>query len=178
ALSEGDWWMRLGLSGQAARRLGNWIWNAAFVGGAATVGAAAGLAWLSRFKARGLRSRPDPAKDYAEGLERPARLQAEDDERISPVCRTRALLHGQRTERVVILVHGLTNCPQQWATFADLLHARGCNVLLPRMPRHGFQDRMTIEPSRLRAEELRDFADRVVDAAAGLGDDVILAGLS
>jgi carboxylesterase len=46
------------------------------------------------------------------------------------------------------------------------------------MPRHGLADRLTTEPSRLRAEELRDFADRVVDIAAGLGDRVTIVGLS
>lgn len=170
--------MRVRLSGEAAMHLGNWVWNAAFVAGAATVGGAALLTWLSRIKARGLHSRPDPASDYAEALARLEQLAALDDDRISPVCRTRGLLHGQPTEQVVILVHGLTNCPQQWAPFADVLYKRGCNVLLPRMPRHGLADRMTTEPSRLRAEELRDFADRTVDIAAGLGRQVTFVGLS
>jgi pimeloyl-ACP methyl ester carboxylesterase len=170
--------MRVRLSSEAARRLGNWVWNAAFVTGAATIGGAAALTWLSKIKARGLVSRPDPAPDYAEAVERLERLVALDDERISPVCRTRGLLHGQPTGQVVILVHGLTNCPQQWAPFADLLFKRGCNVLLPRMPRHGLADRMTTEPGLLRAEELRDFADRVVDIAAGLGEQVTIVGLS
>jgi pimeloyl-ACP methyl ester carboxylesterase len=170
--------MRLGLSAVAARRLGTWTWNAAFVAGAATVGGATGLAWLSRIKARGLEARPDPAPNYPEGVARLAQLETAEDETILDVCRTRGLLHGHRTAQAVILVHGLTNCPQQWAPFAELLYARGCNVLLPRMPRHGLADRMTTEPSRLRAEELRDFADRVVDAAAGLGDRVTIVGLS
>ena len=170
--------MQVRLSGAAARRIGTWAWNAAFVTGATTVGGAAVLAWLSRVKARGLHSRSDPARDYTGALERLERMAALDDERISPVCRTRGLLHGQPTERAVILVHGLTNCPQQWAPFADLLYKRGCNVLLPRMPRHGLKDRMTTEPSRLRAEELRDYADRIVDIAAGLGQEVTIVGLS
>src|SRR4051794_22714228 len=104
--------MRVGLSGQGARRLGTWVRNAALVAGAGAVGGAASVVWLSRIKARGLESRPDPAKTYAEALERLARLQAAEDDQISQVCRTRGLLHGKRTERVVILVHGLTNCPQ------------------------------------------------------------------
>jgi carboxylesterase len=166
------------VSGDVARRVGSWAWNGAFAAGAATVGAAALLAWLSRIKAKGLHSRPDPARDYAEALDRLEQLAALDDDRISPVCRTRGLLHGRPTEQAVILVHGLTNCPQQWAPFADLLHTRGCNVLLPRMPRHGLADRMTTEPSRLRAEELRDYADRIVDVAAGLGRRVTIVGLS
>ena len=170
--------MRVRLSGEAAMRLGNWAWGGAFVAGAATVGGAALLAWLSRIKARGLHSRPNPASGYAEALARLDEMAAQDDDRISPVCRTRGLLHGRPTDQVVVLVHGLTNCPQQWAPFADLLYTRGCNVLLPRMPRHGLSDRMTTEPSHLRAEELRDFADRTVDIAAGLGRQVTIVGLS
>ncbi|MGE3272950.1 MAG: alpha/beta hydrolase [Chloroflexota bacterium] len=170
--------MGVGLSSTTARKLGNWAWNAAFVAGAAAVGGAAGLSWLSQAKARGLESRPDPAQDYAGALERMLRLEIQDDGTISAVCRSRGLLHGKKTAHAVVLVHGLTNCPQQWAPFAELLYARGCNVLLPRMPRHGLTDRMTTEPSRLRAEELRDFADQIVDIAAGLGDRVTVVGLS
>jgi carboxylesterase len=170
--------MRLGLSQAAARRIGTWIWNGAFVVGASGIGAAAGLSWLSRWKTRGLTSNPDPAGSYVHGLARMARMQAAEDASILPICRTRGLLHGHPTEHVVVLVHGLTNCPQQWAGFADLLYKQGYNVLLPRMPRHGLADRMTTEPSRLRAEELRDFADQVVDVAAGLGQHVTMVGLS
>jgi carboxylesterase len=170
--------MRLGLSREGARRLGTWVWNGALAAGAATLAGAVGLTWLSGVKARGLESRPAPASTYAEALMQLASLEAAEDETILPICRTRGLLHGQRTEQVVILVHGLTNCPQQWAPFAELLYARGFNVLLPRMPRHGLADRLTTEPSRLRAEELRDFADRAVDVAAGLGQKVTIVGLS
>jgi carboxylesterase len=170
--------MGLGLSQAAARRIGTWVWNGAFVGGIAAVSAAAGLSWLSRLKTRGLTSHPDPAIGYAHGLKRLAQMQAAEGKEILPVCRTRALLHGRPTDQVVVLVHGLTNCPQQFAALADLLFARGHNVLLPRMPRHGLADRMTTEPSRLRAEELRDFADQVVDVAAGLGKQVTMVGLS
>src|SRR5262245_52939363 len=161
--------MRVRLPGNALKRLGTWAWNAVFVVGVATIGGAALVTWLSRIKARGLHSRPDPALDYVGALDRLERMAALDDDRISPVCRTRGLLHGRPTEQVVILVHGLTNCARQWAPFGDLLYQRGCNVLLARMPRHGFRDRMTTEPSHLRAEELRDYADRIVDIAAGLG---------
>lgn len=170
--------MGVWLSSPAARRLGAWVWNGAFIAGMATVGGAAGLTWLTRVKARGLESRPAPTSRYDEALARLEQLAALDDARVSDVCRTRGLLHGYQTERAVILVHGLTNCPQQWAPFGQLLFEQGCNVLLARMPRHGFLDRMTTEPSRLRAEELRDYADQVVDIATGLGRQVTIVGLS
>jgi pimeloyl-ACP methyl ester carboxylesterase len=170
--------MTAGISAEQARRLGTLVWYGLLTAGLTGVAAISGLTWLSRTKARGLESRPDPTTDYAQALERLDQLKALDDDRVNPVCLSRGLLHGQRTRRVVVLVHGLTNCPQQWAPFADLLHARGINVLLPRMPHHGFADRLTTDMGNLRAEELRDFGDLVVDIAAGLGDEVVMAGIS
>ena len=144
----------------------------------ASVAAGLGLRWISRTKARGLESHPDPATDYAAALQRLEELKALDHDDVNPLCLSRGLLHGEKTRRAIVLVHGLTNCPQQWAPFADQLHARGINVLLPRMPHHGLADRLTTDLGNLRAEELRDFSDRVVDIAAGLGDEVVLAGIS
>jgi carboxylesterase len=168
----------LALSAEAARRLGNIVWRGALVTGALTTVAGVALTLITRVRARGLESRPNPAVDYCGAVERLAALEALDDETINPVCRSRGLLHGQKTGHAVILIHGLTNCPRQWAPFAELLHARGVNVLLPRMPRHGLANRLTTEVGNLRAEELRDFGDRVVDIAAGLGDRVTIVGLS
>jgi pimeloyl-ACP methyl ester carboxylesterase len=170
--------MALGLSAGAARRLGNLVWHGALVAGTATTVAGALLTWVTRARARGLHAHPEAATDYAGAAERLAQLEALDDDTMNPVCRSRGLLHGQQTAHAVILLHGLTNCPQQWATFAELLHGRGINVLLPRMPHHGLADRRTSDPGKLRAEELRDFGDRVVDIAAGLGDRVTIVGLS
>jgi pimeloyl-ACP methyl ester carboxylesterase len=170
--------MAIRLSQERARRLGTWVWNAALGVGAATILTGAGLSWLRRAKVRGLKAEPDPARDYQGALLRLAELEALDDDRINPVCRSRGLLHGQKTEHAVILIHGLTNCPQQWAQFGEQLYARGINVLLPRMPRHGFADRLTTEVGKLHAEELREFGDRMVDIAAGLGERVTIVGLS
>jgi pimeloyl-ACP methyl ester carboxylesterase len=168
----------VGISAARARHLGTIVWYGSIGAVVASVAAVFGLRWISRAKARGLESRPDPVKDYAAALERLAQLQALDDDTVNPVCLSRGLLHGEKTRRAVVLIHGLTNCPQQWAPFADQLHARGINVLLPRMPHHGLADRLTTDLGNLRAEELRDFGDRVVDIAAGLGDEVVVVGIS
>ena len=146
--------------------------------GASGLLVSSGLVWLSRLRTRGLSSRPDPASDYAGALERLERLQAADDDRVNPVCRSRGLLHGRKTDRAIVLIHGVTSCPQQFAPLAARFFGRGYNVLLARMPRHGYLDRMTDDLKNLRAEELRQFADQAVDIAAGLGEQVTVAGLS
>jgi alpha-beta hydrolase superfamily lysophospholipase len=126
----------------------------------------------------GMRSRPRPARSYGEAVSLVRSLGADDSSGIAPECRTELLTHGARTPHVIVLLHGLTNCPAQFDSLARLAFARGANVLVPRLPHHGFADRMTDELARLQASELRSFTDRVLDAAHGLGDTVTVAGLS
>src|SRR5579864_3405863 len=71
------------------------------------------------------------ASDYDTALERFARLESIDEDPINPVCRSQLLTHGHKTERVIVLIHGLTNCPRQYVQFAPLLYKRGYNVLVP-----------------------------------------------
>jgi pimeloyl-ACP methyl ester carboxylesterase len=166
------------LSWAALRKIVGRLLTLTALTGVSGLAANTGLDWLSRFRTQGLRPQPDPASDYPAALERLARLQAEEGDLINPVCRSRGLLHGQKTERAIVFIHGITSCPQQFALLAEEFHKRGYNVLLARMPRHGYLDRMTDDLKHLRAEELREFADRAVDIAAGLGVQVTIAGLS
>jgi carboxylesterase len=76
------------------------------------------------------------------------------------------------------MFHGLTNCPAQFDSLARLVYARGANVFVPRLPRHGFADRMTDELAQSDARQWCAFADTVIDAAHGLGDTVTVVGLS
>jgi len=59
-----------------------------------------------------------------------------------------------------------------------MLFDRGYNVFVPRMPQHGYADRITGEQSRLTAEEMVAYADEAVDIARGLGEEVVVIGLS
>jgi pimeloyl-ACP methyl ester carboxylesterase len=119
-----------------------------------------------------------PATDYDAAIARYAEVQAAEDDAINPVCRSKIMTHGVKTEHVIVLVHGITNCPQQFAEFAPLLFERGYNVLIPRMPRNGLVDRMTDELKYLTAEELRDCSNTMVDIACGLGEHITFLGLS
>ena len=131
---------------------------------------------------------PDPTVSYEEALERYAEVSAIDDrEPVYEPCRSQLLDHGRRTEQVVVLFHGLTNCPQQYLDFGREIFETGANVLILRTPRHGLASSYdTIDEGvgsvdvvgRLTANELRDFADDAIDIATGLGDSVVVSGLS
>lgn len=121
---------------------------------------------------------PTPARDYAEAVERYERVRAAEDATINGECLPRLLTHGGKTGRAVVLLHGFTNCPKQFDSLAILLHARGYNVYLPRIPRHGLADRMTTALAGLTAEDLARSAESALDLAHGLGERVTVVGLS
>ncbi|HEY9180046.1 MAG TPA: alpha/beta fold hydrolase [Candidatus Baltobacteraceae bacterium] len=122
--------------------------------------------------------RVDPARSFAEALERVREMQSLDDERILPQARTALLDHGARTPLAVLLLHGFTNHPGQYREFAPLVHAQGANVFIPRMPEQGDRDRLTRRMSRLTAESLLERASHALDITVSLGDRVCVAGIS
>jgi len=138
------------------------------------------LAWLFArpLDTRALASHPRPARSYAAALALAEAMRADDGPAIATECRSELLTHGARTAHVVLLLHGLTNCPAQFDSLARIAYARGANVLVPRLPRHGLADRMTEALGGSDARELCAWTDRAVDAARGLGDTLTVAGLS
>ncbi len=128
--------------------------------------------------AEGLSAQARPAQTYAEALERIKGLDAPQAGKIGPFGGTLLLTHGKKTGKVIVLLHGYTKSPHQFQQLGQLFFERGYNVLIPRLPRHGMADHLTMEQEHLTAEELAVFADEVVDIAHGLGDSVTVAGLS
>ena len=127
-----------------------------------------------------LASTPNPAQDYDDAMARFDALIAEERARgdIDEKCLPYVLTHGQRTERSIILFHGLTACPFQYHELAQLLYDEGYNVFVPRLPRHGYSNRTSNALAELTAEELAAMMDATADLAAGLGEEVTMAGLS
>src|SRR5260370_30125005 len=115
---------------------------------------------------------------YQAGIEIAGSFQALDGPNVNPVCRTRLYVHGRRTERSVVLLHGFTNCPQQFDDLGKAFYELGWNVLIPRYPRHGYSDRLTNSVAELRADMLIALANRSAEAGAGLGERLTAAGLS
>ncbi len=115
---------------------------------------------------------------YETGVEIAASIQKLDGPNVNPACHTRLYTHGRRTERSLVLLHGFTNCPQQFDALGKHFYALGWNVLIPRYPRHGYSDRLTTSIAELRSEQLVAVANRAAEAGAGLGERMTVAGLS
>jgi len=122
----------------------------------------------------------DPAEDYAEAVSRIEAIQEAEDnlENLHPVCKTKLLTHGEKTDNVIVFFHGFSNCPQQFVQLAEEYYQKGYNVYIPRLPHHGFADKSGHSLSGLTAEELTRATMKDVDIAQGLGDRVVIAGLS
>jgi acetyl esterase/lipase len=116
--------------------------------------------------------------DYSEAMQIARGLQDLDGPNVNPLCHTRVYTHGQRVERSLLLLHGFTNCPQQFDRLGRMFFDRGWNVVIPRYPRHGYTDRLTTSIAELRAEHLRAVANRGAEVGSGLGERLTIAGLS
>lgn len=125
-----------------------------------------------------LSSHPNPVQSYIEALERINQLQTQEPPDMNPVCELQLMTHEKKVDRVIILVHGYTNCPQQFKELGQRFYNLGYNVLIAPLPHHGLADRMTEAQAQLNAEELVTYADGTVDIAQGLGNQVIMMGIS
>jgi len=119
-----------------------------------------------------------PVKTYSEALERVASMQRLDDASILPIAYTKLLNHGKTTPIAVVLLHGFTNHPGQFVQLAPMIHERGHNVFIPRLPEQGDRNRMTKRMAHLTAEALIATANEAIDIAQGLGDRVVVLGIS
>lgn len=120
-----------------------------------------------------------PAKTYDEAIAAYGAIQAaEADLPLFDHCRTTLLTHGNKTARVVVYFHGFTSCPAQGAALAAQLFAAGANVLMPRMVGHGASDPIAADMTELTAAHLVELAGGSIDMARGLGDEVLVVGLS
>ena len=97
---------------------------------------------------------------------------------IDPDNGTRWWLHPERTDRAVVLLHGFTNNPRQYARLGPYLHAAGYNVIAPRFPFHGFRDRLSTAIARLTIDDLLETTLQAIALAAQAGRRVDVAGIS
>lgn len=105
-------------------------------------------------------------------------LAAKDSDKISNECKSKLLEHNQKTEKVVIMFHGFTNCPAQFDILSKQLYDQGYNVLIPRIPHHGMKDTLTTDLENLKVDELTDQISLSVSIATGLGSKISTFGIS
>lgn len=101
-----------------------------------------------------------------------------NDPRIDPMCYSVLLAQPEPAERAIVLMHGITSSPVQFRGLADQFFARGYNVLVPRMPRHGYRNRLTTDQGRLDRREMLCWTDEIVSVGRGLGEHLSVVGLS
>ena len=132
----------------------------------------------------GLDDRPDRTGSYDDAVDRFDTITADEDGVVFDPCRSQLLTHDAPTDVVVVLYHGLTNCPEQFLELGTNLFDDGANVLILRAPGHGRANASdnaigsVSNAGSLTAEKLRDYADDSMDIATGLGDEVRVMGLS
>lgn len=126
----------------------------------------------------GLKSQPNPAASYEEAVAGYQAIQKAENGLVHEAGKSLLLAHGQKTPRVYVLIHGVTNSPVQWLEYGQMMYERGHNVLIVRMPYHGLISNNVSELKKLTPQDLRAYGDQVIDIAAGLGDEVYVAGIS
>lgn len=121
-----------------------------------------------------------PITDYEQAVARFAEVLRQEKRSgpHNPVCHSKLLTHGRKMERAIILMHGMTNCPEQFARLAPLFFERGYNVLIPLMPCNGLLDPDTEALKDVTAEQLRDCSNSMIDIGRGLGEHLTFAGIS
>lgn len=126
----------------------------------------------------GLGSQSQPVADYAGAIAALEKIRAREETlSLVPVCKTQWLTHDQKTDKVIVFFHGLSNCPEQFNPLGQQFFERGYNVLIARFPEHVDISR---DPAHMRptAEQFRAMTDEAIDIAQGLGEHVYVMGLS
>lgn len=136
-----------------------------------------GLAAVIPTSTRSLGSHADPTDNYAAAMQLAEKIHRADTA-AAPGGASIILVHGMRTPHAIVLFHGLGNSPRQDRELADTLYGRGDNVFVPRLPEHALKGANADDLARLTAEALRDAGDQAIDVASGLGDTVVVLGLS
>ncbi|MBF0121663.1 MAG: alpha/beta hydrolase [Desulfobacterales bacterium] len=125
-----------------------------------------------------LLSKPNPAKNYEEALNKIAAFKTFEPKNILKECSIQFLTHNKKVEFATVLVHGYTNCPEQFKKLGEKFYNLGHNVLIAPLPYHGISDKMTSAHSEITAEKYTQYGDTVLDIAEGIGNKTIIVGLS
>ena len=117
---------------------------------------------------------------YQEASARTVDIQNQEIENdlISDKCQTDVVNTGLKTERVVDILHGVTNCPAQYSELKNDIADEGYNVYIPRLFGHGYKDKETKDIADISSKILENELKNILEIASGLGDKVTVVGIS
>ena len=118
------------------------------------------------------------APEFTAAVELAARRHAEEVPVVAAGGHSILLDHGRRTPRVFLLLHGFTDAPTQFASVGQRLFDSGDNVYIPRLPHHAERESPVRALGQMRVWDMTRFGNDVIRIARGLGDSVIVVGLS
>lgn len=107
-----------------------------------------------------------------------ANFDTKEATQVREECKSVVLQHGQKTANAIVIFHGYTNCPKQFAELGQRLYDKGYNVLIARAPGHGYSDRLTEALGAVTFEDFSAYISRSASIGAALGDKVTAVGLS
>ncbi len=119
-----------------------------------------------------------PISDYQTSLEKIAQDSKTDSDLVGENCKSILLTHGTKTEKVIVFFHGYTSCPGQFKALGERLFNEGYNVYIPRAPYHGYKDKATTAINKLTSQQYTEYAEKAVQMAHGLGNQITVSGLS
>lgn len=116
--------------------------------------------------------------DYSQAVEQSEEIQAADKKIANRAdnCETKLYTHKKQTAKVVVMLHGITACTDQYDVLAKKFFDAGYNVYVPLAPHHGTKDPK--EHSNVTAAKLADYMNTTLSIAGGLGKEVGVIGLS
>jgi len=86
--------------------------------------------------------------------------------------------HGNKTEHVLIITHGLSDSPWYVHFIAERFYKEGFNVIMPLLPGHGLIDPNEAMKDPLMSEKWKVEMDAAVEIAKYLGTKVSIGGFS
>ena len=117
-------------------------------------------------------------RDYNQSVADIKKVIADDtaNSQVRPDCRPILKTHGKKTARAVMILHGVSGCPNGPVDLAERFYQAGYNVYVPRAPHHGLSDKKL--HGQVRAAELVKFMSDSAGLVSGLGDELGVIGHS
>lgn len=88
------------------------------------------------------------------------------------------LLHTKKTNKVVVLFHGLSDSPFYFRSVANAMYQAGNNVVVAMLPGHGLKEAKAAMTDKHLARRWQNHVEQIIEISKPLGEHVYLAGFS